>query len=131
MTKGRGRQDPPAAGAAAAHLVRGRAAEDEALRFLARQGLVPVARNYRCPYGEIDLVMREGETLVFVEVRWRTRTDYGTPAETVTDRKQARLRAAAAHFLQHHRDHSTRPCRFDIVSYSGDKPTPQWLRNTF
>jgi putative endonuclease len=112
-------------------LARGRAAEDKALRYLEARGLVPVARNYRCPHGELDLVMRDGETLVFVEVRRRTRADYGTAAETVTGRKQARLRAAAAHFLLHHRDHSNRPCRFDIVSFSGDGPEPLWLQDAF
>ncbi len=115
----------------AEHIARGREAEERACRFLASHGLVLVARNYRCPHGEIDLVMRDGEELVFVEVRRRARADYGTAAETVAGRKQKRLRAAAEHFLQRHRDHSTRPCRFDIVSFTGEDPAPQWLQNAF
>lgn len=113
------------------HIARGREAEERACRHLMAQGLALVARNYRCPYGEIDLVMHDGDTLVFVEVRRRARADYGTAAETVLGRKQQRLRAAAEHFLQRHREHSTRPCRFDIVSFTGDDPAPQWLQNAF
>ncbi len=110
----------------------GGAAEQAACRHLERAGLALLARNYRSPFGEIDLVMRQDDTLVFVEVRFRARSDYGTPAETVDRRKQARLRAAAEHFLQRRRA-SNRPCRFDIVAIT---PTAagariEWLRNAF
>lgn len=111
----------------------GAAAEQNAAEYLERAGLVLLTRNYRSPHGEIDLVMEHGETLVFVEVRMRRRSDYGTPAETVDARKQARLRATAEHFLQHDRRACNRPCRFDIVAVLA---TPQgdhteWLRNAF
>lgn len=111
----------------------GAAAENLAARFLERAGLALLARNYRSPFGEIDLVMRQDETLVFVEVRYRSRSDYGTAAETVDWRKQSRLRATAEHFRRRDRRASKRPCRFDIVAVSpsteGDRV--EWLRNAF
>lgn len=111
----------------------GAAAEQRAAQHLEGAGLTLLARNYRSPHGEIDLVMAHGETVVFVEVRFRTNAGFGTPAETVDARKQARLRATAEHFLQHDRRASNRPCRFDIVAVS---PAPggdrlEWLRNAF
>lgn len=92
-----------------------------------------LARNYRSPFGEIDLVMQEGATTVFVEVRYRARADYGLPAETVGARKRARLRATAEHYLQQHPRASKRPCRFDIVAITRgrDGADVQWLRDAF
>ena len=84
-----------------ANLNRGREAEERACRHLQRQGLTLTQRNYRSPFGEIDLVMQEGESLVFVEVRYRARADFGSPAETVDARKQAPLRDSADHSRQH------------------------------
>src|SRR3990172_585823 len=88
------RQDPPI------NLSRGRKAEDIACARLQQAGLALTTRNYRSPFGEIDLVMQERDTLVFVEVRYRSSDVFGTPAETVDARKQARLRATAEHYLQ-------------------------------
>jgi putative endonuclease len=115
------------------HLRRGREAEDRACAHLQRQGLRLAARNYRSPHGEIDLVMQEHDTLVFVEVRYRARDDFGAPAETVDARKQARLRATAEHYLQHTPRASKKPCRFDIVAITGDGTDSElrWLRNVF
>jgi putative endonuclease len=115
------------------NLSRGREAEDRACAHLQRQGLTLATRNYRSPHGEIDLVMRERDTLVFVEVRYRRRADFGTPAETVDARKQARLRATAEHYLQHTPRASKKPCRFDIVAITGDGTDGEfrWLRNVF
>jgi putative endonuclease len=111
----------------------GAAAENRAAAFLERAGLSLIARNYRSPFGEIDLIMQQAETLVFVEVRFRARSDYGTPAETVDNRKQSRLRATAEHFLQSDRRASKRPCRFDIVAVtaSAEGDRVEWLRNAF
>ncbi len=77
--------------------------------------------------------MQHEETLIFVEVRFRGRSDYGTAAESVDRRKQARLRATAEHFLQHDRRACNRPCRFDIVAItpSPDGDTVEWLRDAF
>jgi putative endonuclease len=111
----------------------GEAAERLAATHLERAGLSLLTHNYRSPFGEIDLVMQQGETTVFVEVRFRRRLDFGSPAETVDTRKQARLRATAEHFLQRHRWASKKPCRFDIVAVTrgpnGDNV--EWLTNVF
>jgi len=110
----------------------GIAAESLAGDYLHRAGLVLVARNYRSPFGEIDLVMREGNTLVFVEVRYRQSSRFGTPAETVTAPKRAKIRATAEHFLQQRREWAQSPCRFDILAIEGNDPLRvDWLQNAF
>lgn len=112
---------------------RGEAAERLVCEHLISHGLSVLARNYRCPHGEIDLVMRAAGTLVFVEVRYRRTSRFGTPAETVDARKQARLRATAEHFLQRHAPGCKTPCRFDIVAVSGEgtEVRLEWLQNAF
>jgi putative endonuclease len=109
----------------------GDAAEDRALAHLRRAGLLLVARNYRTPGrggGEIDLVMRDGDTLVFVEVRRRSRGDHGGAAASVSPLKQRRIVFAARHFLLR-RAGAPPPCRFDVVSVEADGV--QWLRAAF
>lgn len=101
-----------------------RLAEDH----LRRHGLQPLARNHRCRHGEIDLVMRDGATLVFVEVRYRRSDRYGTPAETVGQRKQQRLAAAASHYLQ--TQPTALPCRFDVIALGPDDRI-DWIKNAF
>lgn len=107
----------------------GAQAEALACAHLERAGLKRIARNYRCPQGEIDLIMDDRDTLVFVEVRYRRSDAFGTPAETVNRRKQARLQAAAGHYLLTHP--ADRACRFDVVSVSGLDVRIEWLRNAF
>ena len=77
--------------------------------------------------------MEDGEILVFVEVRYRSRQDYGHALETVGTRKQARILYTAAHYLQAHADTTDRPCRFDVVSVSGqmEKPELRWIPRAF
>lgn len=107
--------------------------EARACAHLEREGLTLVTRNYRSPYGEIDLVMQHRDVLVFVEVRYRGGTEFGHPSETVDHRKQARLRATAEHYLQRDKRGSKKACRFDIValtrSHDGDQL--MWLQNAF
>lgn len=105
----------------------GSKAEDEAARFLARHGLDIVARNFRTRFGEIDLVARDGETLVFIEVRMRSSAHFGGAADSIDLRKQARIVAAARQFLA--RMKREPPCRFDVVTLDGGPP--QWLRGAF
>lgn len=106
--------------------------EGEARRRLQAAGLEFLERNYRCRQGELDLVFLDGETLVFVEVRFRRHTQFGTGADTVGPRKRRRLAAAAAHYLQRHPQHADRTCRFDVVSIaSGRTPGIEWIRNAF
>lgn len=120
-------KDPPP------HLKSGKRAEERAARYLEDQGLVLWQRNYRSPHGEIDLIMRDPTSngVVFVEVRYRKSRRYGDPAETVDHRKQRKLVACAEHFLQRHRQLTDRPCRFDVISLSGDLELGplQWLQD--
>lgn len=106
----------------------GQAAESRAVAFLKTQGLKLVARNWRCRFGEIDLVMQDGPTLVFVEVRMRSRNDFGGAAASVTLAKQKKLLAAARQYLSTLK--TLPPCRFDVVALSGDA-APEWIRNAF
>ena len=109
----------------------GAAGETLACRYLETQGLTLVERNYRCRVGELDLIMRDGEHLVFVEVRSRRNSRYGTPAETVTISKQRRLIRAASYYLQ--RCRANLPCRFDIIAIIQDEETPtlKWIKDAF
>ena len=88
---------------------RGRWAEDLAAERLTANGLEPVQRNYRCKWGEIDLVMRDQQTLVFVEVRFRKSGDYGDGAQSVDAHKQHKLISSAEHYLQTHTNSSAHP----------------------
>lgn len=118
-----------------AHLQRGKLAEDLALAHLQRKGLKLQQRNYRTPYGEIDLVMTEptSGSLVFVEVRYRKDNRFGGAELSIDHRKQSRLLASAEHFLQQYNRFADAPCRFDVVALSGDlgKGSLQWYQNAF
>jgi len=103
----------------------GREGEDAALAHLSSHGLQLVERNFLCKGGEIDLIMRDGERLVFVEVRRRADPRHGGAAASVTPRKQRRMIHAAQLFLQRYRP--TPPCRFDVVAI--DAGQLAWLRN--
>ncbi|MBA8882521.1 YraN family protein [Dokdonella fugitiva] len=121
---------------AAARREAGARYEDFACAELQRAGLVPIARNYSCRYGELDLVMRDAATLVFVEVRYRRSggtSRYGDGAESVGAAKRARLQRAAAMFLAQHPAYADAACRFDVVAIAGDGADARvhWLRNAF
>lgn len=102
-------------------------AEDSAAQFLARHGLVMVARNYRTRLGEIDLVARDREVLVFVEVRMRRGASFGGALESITARKRSRIAAAARQYLMRFRREPA--CRFDVVCLGGSEPV--WIRGAF
>jgi putative endonuclease len=106
----------------------GKDAEARAQRMLIGAGLHPVARNYRCRGGEIDLVMRDGDQMVFIEVRYRSHSRYGGAASSVDPNKQKRLILAARHYLQTSR--WSGPCRFDVVAYDKERGET-WVRNAF
>lgn len=112
---------------------RGNAAEDRALQHLLAHGLRLVTRNFRTPGrggGEIDLIMLERDgTLVFVEVRQRSRHDRGGAGASITATKRRRIVLAARHFLL--RCRSEPPCRFDAVLIDGPDGELQWLRAAF
>lgn len=110
---------------------RGRAAEDLACHYLAERGLVLLERNYRCRRGEIDLILRDTDTLVFVEVRYRGQGRFGSAAESVDRHKQMRLAACARQYLQA-RPHTVRTCcRFDVVAIDGPDCKIEWIRDAF
>ena len=116
------------------HLQRGQQGEDLALRHLKRQGLSLLQRNYRSPWGEIDLVMQEAKVIVFVEVRLRERQRqdqlYAGAAETIGAHKRRRLARTAAHYLQHERN---APARFDVIAITSDHDDQHidWIRDAF
>lgn len=101
--------------------------------FLQRHGLEPVAANANYRDGELDLVMRDHDTLVFIEVRYRRSASFGGGAASVDAKKCRKLVLAATRFLAAHREFARAPCRFDVVDASGDPeaPTIDWLRDAF
>ena len=105
----------------------GDGAEDSALAYLLRQGLQLRTRNFRCKGGEIDLIMSERDTLVFIEVRKRSSMRYGGAAGSVTPAKQARLIRAAHLYLTRFR--AMPPCRFDVVAFEAEQMS--WIKNAF
>ena len=108
---------------------RGAAAEDLAAVYLEGQGLRIIERNYRCRFGEIDLVARSGAVLVFVEVRARKSEAFGGAAGSITAAKRRRLVAAARHYLAVHR--RDRACRFDVILVRGASQRIEWLTDAF
>ena len=106
----------------------GERAERMAAEFLAARGVTIVERNFRRRCGELDIVARDGDTLVFVEVRLRTRADFGDAAASITAKKRARMTAAAGLYLAPLR--GTPPCRFDAVLLDAlDAARIEWLRD--
>lgn len=105
----------------------GAQAESRAAEYLARRGLRLMHRNFRCRGGEIDLILRDGEMVVFVEVRARAAAGFGGAAESITAAKRARIVLAARHYLA--RFGLDAPCRFDAVLVDGGELS--WIRNAF
>ncbi len=112
---------------------RGARVEAAARTHLLRAGLDEVAANAGYRLGELDLVMRDGDTLVFVEVRYRASADYGGGAESVDRGKRRKLVRAAELFLLQHPALAETFCRFDVVEASGDPDAPDftWHRDAF
>lgn len=104
----------------------GAAGEQRAADFLSSHGLRVVERNFRVRGGEIDLVCRDADAAVFVEVRTRQGSAYGGAAASITAAKQARLVLAARHWLARHGE---RPCRFDCVLIQDGRL--EWLKDAF
>lgn len=110
----------------------GAAHEDAAARHLERAGLSVLARNVTCRVGEIDIVLRDRELLVFAEVRYRRDADFGSAFESVDARKQRRLVAAARWYLGANPQLAETPCRFDVIAVTGAAPYRiEWLRDAF
>ena len=114
-------------------MIKGAHYEGQAALMLRGGGLEILEKNYRCKGGEIDLVCREGGTLVFVEVRYRGASGFGSAACSVTPAKQRRVIHAAQHYLQRRGISQRTPCRIDVVAFDaardGGEDEIQWLRN--
>ncbi len=110
----------------------GQRAELRALALLREQGLTPVAHNFRVRGGEIDLIARDGGTLVFIEVKYRQRDDFGGAAAALSPAQSQRIRRTALLFLQlQGLNESRTSCRFDVILVAADGQQCQWLRNAF
>ncbi len=105
---------------------RGREAEERAARYLESRGQREISRNFRIRGGEIDLICRDGKTLVFVEVRQRSRSDFGGAAASITASKRRRIVLAAQHYLIGKPECD---CRFDCVLIDGEQL--EWIKNAF
>lgn len=93
----------------------GRRGEEEAVKFLSRKGYKILERNYRCTLGEVDIIARDGDILVFAEVKSRRSDAYGDPLESITLEKKRRISLVALHYIQHKKLHGV-PARFDVVA---------------
>ena len=109
--------------------------ENKAARWLERKGLKLVERNYHCRSGEIDLIMLDADSIIFVEVRFRSKGYFGDGLESVDWRKQEKLRKAATHYLANRPTFTHCNCQFDVLAAKpkegADEPDWQWVRNAF
>jgi len=109
-------------------------AEKLAATFLQNHGLKLVLENYHCRFGEIDLIMQEANTLVFVEVRLRKNNQFGGASASITKQKQEKLIATAEHYLQKHdsQSYGESACRFDaVLMQNHNLENIEWIRNAF
>lgn len=111
----------------------GKAAEQAALKWLIAQQLILITCNYSCRFGEIDLIMLHGDTLVFIEVRLRTNNRFGGAALSVTQTKQKKIITTANHFLMCNSKYSLHNCRFDVLAFESNtaKLSPMWYKDAF
>ncbi len=109
---------------------RGEQTEKLACRYLCQAGLRWIASNVLYRQGELDLIMLDGQTYVFVEVRYRKNCRYGDAAASITWRKQQKIKTAAAYWLANqNKSLSTANCRFDVVAVTGSRVN--WIKNAF
>lgn len=112
----------------------GKFTEQFAAEYLTSHNLTFVMNNFHSKYGEIDLIMLDNQTYVFIEVKYRKNNLYGGAEVAVNYNKQQKLRLCAQYYLQKNQlNEYTTPCRFDIVALEGDIQTPtiNWLKNAF
>ncbi len=111
----------------------GKRAERHALRFLQSCGLKHLGSNYRIRGGEIDLILQDGQTLVFVEVRSRSDDRYMDALESITPEKINRIINTSRHYLMCHGIDESVVCRFDIVTLTGKSRSPkiEWIKSAF
>lgn len=95
--------------------------ETVAAEYLKSCGYEIIEMNFRCRLGEIDLIAREGDTIVFVEVKYRSRREYGYPSDAVNQKKRMRISNAASYYIWKKYGNRPVPCRFDVVSVQGEE----------
>lgn len=111
----------------------GKQAEQRALRFLSGYGLKFLGKNFRAGRGEVDLILQDGKTIVFVEVRSRSSNDYMDAVESIDRRKVESIIHASRHYLQKHGISDSAFCRFDVVTLTGAGRSPkiEWIKGAF
>lgn len=111
----------------------GKIYEQYAQTFLIQKGLILLQKNFHCRLGEIDLIMQDQKTLVFVEVRYRTHRQYGTAESTITYKKRNKLIYTAQYFLLTHREYKQFHSRFDVIAIESSQKNPKikWIPRAF
>ncbi len=109
-------------------ITKGAWAEEQANQYLQAKGLQLITKNYRCKCGEIDLVMRQKDSIVFIEVRYRKNNLFGSATESIDRRKQSKLIAAAKHYLQSNKITARSPSRIDVIAITGQTQI-EWIQN--
>jgi putative endonuclease len=108
---------------------KGVASEQLACDYLLARGLQLIERNFSCRYGEIDLVMKDDDTIVFIEVRYRKNRNFGGASASVTPAKQRRIIKTALSYLQQNMSESN--MRFDVVGIEGNQAKIEWIQAAF
>ncbi len=110
----------------------GSIAEQKALHFLIARGLRPVARNFRCRGGEVDLIMLDGKCLTFIEVRYRASAKFIPASQTIDNRKQRKIIRTAAMYIARNRQFAAHTMRFDVVAVEGSQQMSiTWISDAF
>jgi len=103
--------------------------ERQAESFLKKHGLKPISRNYWCKLGEIDLIMQDQQTLVFIEVKYRSSQQYGGALYALTSTKKSKLKKAIQYYIQDHQLQNN-PLRVDFIAINGQNPYQfNWIKN--
>jgi len=115
------------------HNKKGEYAETIALKYLQSQGLTKLQKNFSCKCGEIDLIMKDNEFIVFIEVRYRKQTQFGHPLETIDYKKQQKIIKTIQYFLMKKPEYRQYPCRIDAVAINSQTQSGQeqiqWIKN--
>lgn len=112
----------------------GKQSEQLAAEYLTKKGLTVVKSNFHCRFGEIDIIAKDGNTFIFIEVKYRSNVNYGGAISAVSPSKQEKIKKSAQIYLQQHalNEYNT-ACRFDVIAMQGQLNSPEitWLTNTF
>lgn len=107
--------------------------ESQAVVYLQSYGIMLLHRNFHCKYGEIDLIAKDNDVLVFIEVRYRKNDFFGSAKESITLHKQRKIICAANFYLQTRNWAQQIACRFDVIAMTGtiDNPQIEWIKDAF